>query len=164
MAVEKSSVFQTPRLLHIVNHCTILFTHMASKHADEVENSRLGDEHKPLAKFKLKIPLSRPKAPEYNWIVYANDDRWSFDKTCFYLRVSKETTIITSTQQAALEMVAIKADEMAAKHNGERTWVRDSGQGVRDDGDLCCDVIKRHYMGGNQVMGRVHAWKVKLTE
>jgi hypothetical protein len=164
MTVEKPSVPQTPRLLRIVNHCALLPVHMASKHADEVENDALGDEHKPLARFKLKIPLSRPKAPTYNWIIYANDDRYSLDRSCFYLRVSKDTTVITSTQQAALEMVAIKADELAAKYECERSWVRDAGQGVRDNGDMCCDVIKRHYRGGNSVFGRVYAWKVKVSE
>jgi hypothetical protein len=55
------------------------------------------------------------------------------------------------------------ADELAAERRCERIEVRDTGQGVHGDGDMCCNVTKRGNSGEYILQARVYAWKVKST-
>jgi hypothetical protein len=111
----------------------------------------------------------KSQATLYVWIVYTHNIHLSKDwpqyrDILFDLKVSKGSTIITSTKEVASEMVELMADKLAAEFNCERQQVRDSGAGVQDDGDLCCDVTKLEDFGRTTTLRHlVYAWKVDIV-
>jgi hypothetical protein len=127
---------------------------MSSKENTTVPSDMLDDAHTP----------PDPPISSHVLILYANAHPTTLTDPKFYVRVSKGSMLITSTKDAASRMVASVSDKWAAKqdHQLDRQQVRASGEGIQDDGDLCCDVTKPGADGSTVLQHRVHAWKVPV--
>jgi hypothetical protein len=126
---------------------------MSSKDIKSEPNDALSDAHP---------PPDAPVAP-YVWIVYINARVPICTDLRFPVNVAKKSTMIAVSKEAAERLVASLARkwEETRDHGSNQQQIRDSGNGIQGDGDLCCDFMDST-VGSTVVKVRVHAWKVKL--
>lgn len=118
-----------------------------------------------LPKFKLKKSFGFGQPPQHVWIIHTNTDLDSLGQPTFTTLIDRNSIIITLTVDAAREKLIAIADVLANENGWQREEPRDTGVGIFEEGDVCCDIGHTGTKDGEKTLkARISAWKIAITQ